>query len=73
MCLTITETLSLHDGEPMHWWRWGEEPSSEAFSLTTALAERSSATVSQNVDVIGLSAEASPQTTRQTRPKNARR
>lgn len=21
--LTIIETLSLHDGEPMHWWTWG--------------------------------------------------
>lgn len=20
--LTVTETLSLHDGEPMHWWDW---------------------------------------------------
>lgn len=23
--LTITETLSLHDGEAMHWWDWSRE------------------------------------------------
>lgn len=23
--LTITETMSLHDGEPMHWWDWSRE------------------------------------------------
>jgi len=22
-CLTVLETLSLHDGEPAHWWTWG--------------------------------------------------
>lgn len=23
--LTITETLSLHDGESMHWWTWDDQ------------------------------------------------
>ena len=24
--LTVIETLSLHDGEPMHWWEWSSSP-----------------------------------------------
>lgn len=22
----LVETQTLHDGEPMHWWEWGETP-----------------------------------------------
>lgn len=30
--LTVVETLTLHDGEPAHWWEWterGDEPTDE--------------------------------------------
>lgn len=72
--LTIIETLSLHDGEPMHWWTWGGGKG-EAGDADAGHRLGSTATINRNITgaaaVTSGDAAARPAPTKQhTIPRN---